>query len=57
MTNSPPTRRKGEQNMYEIEIIDDCEMYVEITKKFVIVREDYEEMRDKIDAIIEEYRI
>ena len=38
-------------------ILDELEMKIEINYEFVICRLDYEEMKEKIEAIIEEYRI
>ena len=40
-----------------VETLDEMEMIVEINIKFVIPKGDYQEMKEKLEAIIEEYRI
>ena len=37
--------------------IDECEMVVEIEEMFTISRSDFEEFKEKLEILIDEYRI
>ena len=41
----------------KIEIIDECEMIIELDEKFAISRENYHELKEKIENLIKDYRI
>jgi hypothetical protein len=43
--------------MIDIDIIDDCEMRVKIQEEFCITRDSYYEFKEKLERLIEEYRI
>ncbi|MDI3534800.1 MAG: hypothetical protein PWQ82_1165 [Thermosediminibacterales bacterium] len=43
--------------MINIEIVDECEAKMEIDEKFYITRNELDEFREKLVALIEEYRI
>ena len=40
----------------KIEIIDEYEMIIELDEKFAISREDYHDLKEKIEKLIEDYR-
>ncbi|WP_281273645.1 hypothetical protein [Biomaibacter acetigenes] len=43
--------------MIEVTILDDCEMKVQIQEEFCITRDSYYEFKEKLERLIEEYRI
>lgn len=43
--------------MIKVTIIDECEMRIEINEKFCITRDSYYEFKEKLEKLIEEYRI